>query len=155
MLKAAVKELKEKRIIVTQCDEIEEWRPSQRDRISFLGEPTGLDRTINVIQRRTGAEVVFGVLHRYSLENYKLIMYGYDEMIHILGGSFAAASVGETVLKFLERYIYAHPEQWYQWKHYFSIAPPEASSGEVGTRNAFVPVLEPQLSRPPEPVPVP
>ena len=28
------------------------------------------------------------------------------------------SSVGEAVLKTLEQYVYAHPEQWYIWEDY-------------------------------------
>ena len=117
---AAIKELRENRILVTECDEIEEWRPSEKEKTSFLGKKTALDRTINVIQKRTGAEIVFGIIHRYNLNKYKLIMYSYDNIVQILN-DIAPSSSGEAVLKFLERYIYSNPEQWYQWKNYTEI----------------------------------
>jgi KDO2-lipid IV(A) lauroyltransferase len=117
ILKKAIKELNENRVLVTQCDEIDEWRPSEKKRTSFLGRVTGLDRTINVIQKRTGAEVVFGVIHRYNLSEYKLIMYSYEDMLKMLEG-VSVSTVGETVLKVLEQFILYHPEQWYQWKKY-------------------------------------
>jgi len=117
ILKYAIKELKKNRVLVTQCDEIEEWRPSKKKKTSFLGQVTGLDRTINIIQRRTGAEVVFGVIHRYNLNEYKLLMYPYEDMLKMLH-EVSPSSVGETVLKFFEQFIYYYPEQWYQWKKY-------------------------------------
>jgi KDO2-lipid IV(A) lauroyltransferase len=117
ILKKAIKELNENRVLVTQCDEIDEWRPSEKKRTSFLGRVTGLDRTINVIQKRTAAEVVFGVIHRYNLSKYKLIMYSYEDMLKMLEG-VPVSTVGETVLKVLEQFILYHPEQWYQWKKY-------------------------------------
>ena len=30
-------------------------------------------------------------------------------------------SIGEVMVKFLERYIYKYPEEWYQWKKYTKI----------------------------------
>ena len=126
----AIKELRKNRILVTECDEIEEWRPSERKRVSFLGRIAGLDRTINILQKRTGAEVVFCVIHRFSLSQYRLIMVAHEEMLQILG-NIQPASVGETVLKFLEKYIYASPEQWYQWKKYFEIEPSPAMARSV------------------------
>jgi KDO2-lipid IV(A) lauroyltransferase len=117
VLNTAIKELKENRILVTQCDEIEEWRPSGKNKTSFLGQVTGLDRTINIIQKRTEAEVVFGVIHRFSLNEYKLIVHSYEDMLKMLGG-IPLSTIGETVLKVLEQYIYRYPEQWYQWKKY-------------------------------------
>ena len=120
VIKAAIEELKENRVLITQCDEIEEWRPSPKEIIPFLGRVTGVDRTINILQKRSGAEVVFGVIHRYNLSRYKLIMCAYEDMVRALGRS-SASSVGETVLKFLEQHIYTTPEQWYQWIKYHEI----------------------------------
>ena len=117
VLKKAINEIRQNRILITQCDEIEEWRPSERKKTSFLGKVTGLDRTINIIQRRTGAEVVFGVIHRFNLNEYKLIMYSFEDMSRMLN-LVSQLSVGETVLKVLEQFIYYYPEQWYQWKKY-------------------------------------
>ena len=134
VIKSAVKELRENRILITQCDEIEEWRPCSKKRISFLGRDTFLDRTINILGKRTGAEVVFGIIHRYSLRKYKLIMYDYAEMIGYLNGP-STSSIAETILKFLEVYIHANPEQWYQWKQYLQIktAPGNSSGDEQPT----------------------
>lgn len=121
VFRSAIRELKENRILVTQCDEIEEWRPSKNEKMSFLGRVTGVDRTINVIQKKTGSEVVFGIIHRYSLNNYRLILHDHED--RRLLDDASTCSVGETVLKFLEQYIYANPEQWYQWKKYSEIRP--------------------------------
>ncbi len=126
VLKTAVAELKKNRVLITQCDEIEEWRPSQKRKTSFLGQDTGLDRTINVIQKRTKAEVVFGIIHRYNLDDYRLMIYSYKDMIKMIAEE-SPSSVGETVLKVLEQFIYYHPEQWYQWKKYSEFSTPAIS----------------------------
>lgn len=120
VLRTAARELRENRVLITQCDEIEEWRPSAKQVFSFLGRITGLDRTINVIQKRTGAEVIFGVIHRHHLKRYELKMADYPEILSRLRQP-SRLSAGEAVLKILERSIYANPEQWYQWKKYFAI----------------------------------
>jgi len=127
---AAFNELRNNRILITQCDEIEEWKPSKREKMSFLGRTTGLDRTINILQKRTGAEVVFGIIHRYNLKKYKLIMCAHKNMLQRLDHT-SDFSVGETVLKLLEQFIYANPEQWYQWKKYLDIEKPSAWSGRA------------------------
>ena len=57
-----------------ECDELESWKPSQKEKMTFLGKTIGVDKTINLTQRRTGAEVVFGVLHRFILRKYRLII---------------------------------------------------------------------------------
>ena len=120
VIAAAFDELRNNRILITQCDEIEEWKPSKREKMSFLGRTTGLDRTINIIQKRMGAEVVFGIIHRYNLKRYKLIMCGHQDMLQRFGHE-STLSIGEAVLRLLEQFIYANPEQWYQWKKYLDI----------------------------------
>jgi len=117
---SAMQELRNNRILVTQCDEIEEWRTSRRQMISFLGRRTGLDRTINISQKRTAAECVFGVVHRDGPNQYRLMMQSHGRMLKALDDP-SISSVGEALLKFLERYIYACPEQWYQWKKLLEI----------------------------------
>ena len=131
VLKTAINQLKENRVLLTQCDEIEVWRPLQKKNISFLGRITGLDRTINIIQKRTGAEVVFGVIHRYNLNRYRLILYSYEDMLNMLGEN-ESYSVGETVLKVLEQFICRYPEQWYQWKKYKDIGSKPISGAKHG-----------------------
>ncbi len=37
IIKAIIQDLKQNRIVITQCDEIEEWRPSLNEEVSFLG----------------------------------------------------------------------------------------------------------------------
>ena len=54
-------------VVFIECDEIERWKQSQKEKMTFLGKTIGVDKTINLIQRRASAEVVFGVLHRFSL----------------------------------------------------------------------------------------
>jgi len=146
VIRVAIKELRENRILVTECDEFEEWRPSEREKTSFLGKETVLDRTINVIQKRTGAEIVFGVIHRYNLHKYKLIMYGYEDMLKILH-DVEPSSVGETVLKFLERYIYSNPEQWYQWEEYYVINVVGTANNNSARRKISSPLLKPAFDR--------
>ena len=144
VLKRAISELKENRVLVTQCDEIEEWRPSLKKRTSFLGQVTGLDRTINILHKRTGAEVVFGVIHRYNLRNYKFIAYSYEQMLKIIPHT-NSNTVGEVVLKVLEQFICHYPEQWYQWKKYPDLINLQDSESRVEERsitNLFYPLFE-------------
>ncbi|MFC1867408.1 lysophospholipid acyltransferase family protein [Thermodesulfobacteriota bacterium] len=144
-LRTAIHELKQNRVLVTQCDEIEAWKLSKRDKTSFLGKVTGLDRTINIIQRRTGAEIVFGIIHRYNLNEYKLIMYSYEDMLKMLD-KVSTSSIGETVLKVLEQFIYHYPEQWYQWKKYPDIKNSSSSGAKAG-KSASLPFLQPAFGK--------
>ncbi len=143
VIAAAFNELKNNRILITQCDEIEEWKPSKREKTSFLGRTTGLDRTINILQKRTGAEVVFGIIHRYNLRRYKLIMCAYQDVLQGFGHE-STLSIGEAVLRLLEQFIYANPEQWYQWKKYLDIETVNKPGRSLKTVKPFLP-LRPAL----------
>jgi lauroyl/myristoyl acyltransferase len=136
-----IKELKAGRIVFTECDEIEEWKPSTNRRIWFMKKLVGVDRTINIIKRRTGAEVVFGVIHRFGLSRYKFILKNRQDMLHHLGTS-VIASIGEMILKCLEEYIYASPEGWYQWKDFAKLERSDIYK-EVNKRKSGFPSLQP------------
>jgi len=116
VMAAIIRELRANRIVFFECDEIEEWRPSQKERMVFLQKVIGVDRTINLIQKRSGAEVVLGILHRFSLKKYQLILKTSHDLASELRR--APSSITEAILKSMEQYIYAHPEEWYQWKNY-------------------------------------
>ena len=119
ILATIIKELRANRIVFTECDEIEEWRPSQKEKTFFLGKMIGVDKTINIIQKRTGAEVVLGLLHRHNLRQYSLIMERRQDILSRPGKT--PSSVGEAILKAFEQYVYTYPEEWYQWKNYAEI----------------------------------
>ncbi|MCK4825618.1 hypothetical protein KA005_58255, partial [bacterium] len=55
-------------------------------------------------------------------------------------------SSGETVLKFLERYIYSNPEQWYQWKNYNEIKMLPSPEAKVAGKTSL-PLFKPALGR--------
>jgi KDO2-lipid IV(A) lauroyltransferase len=122
ILKAILDNLKENRIVITQCDEIDEWKPCTRHIHSFLGKPLNLDRTINILIKRAQASIVFGVMHRESASQYRLVLTPWEEMEkRILYRTRIPAGV--AALKLLELYIYKYPEEWYQWKKYAAMKP--------------------------------
>jgi lauroyl/myristoyl acyltransferase len=144
VMKEMLKSLKRNRIVITQCDEIDEWRLSQKDKICFLGKQTFLDKTLNVLSKRAAAPVVFGIMHRSHNQRYKFVATSWESMSQQFQRSVHTTR-GEVILKFMERYIYIHPEEWYQWKKYpaietvpaFTVAFPISSSA---------PLLEPSFS---------
>jgi len=127
IMTAICSDLEKNRVVVTQCDEIDEWRPSFKDKISFLGVPTFLDRTMNILIKRGRAETVFGLMHRNDDHRYRFIAVSGKETAGCTqeGGK---VSQGAAAIKFLEGYILTYPQEWYQWKKYTAIptpAPPE------------------------------
>jgi len=130
IMKAIYDSLKKNRIVITHCDEIDEWRPSHHNKILFLGKKINLDRTINILLKRGDTSIVFCVIRRNSNQRYKFIATSWEEMAKQFNGS-VNMSAGAVVLKFLEQYIYKYPEEWYQWKNYPDIGTSPVPSTEV------------------------
>ena len=144
VLMSIIQELKENRIVFIECDEIEEWKPSQKEKIFFLGKMMGVDKTINVIQKRTGTTVIFGILHRFNLRQYSLVIESYQDILLQIGRN--TSSVGEAVLKSFEQYIYSYPEEWYQWKNFAEIEALQDSSMYI-ERSKYQSLLRPFFAR--------
>jgi KDO2-lipid IV(A) lauroyltransferase len=144
IIKAVSDNLKENRIVITQCDEISEWRPSRKNTLFFLGKQINLDRTIDILLKRCGTSIVFCIMHRDNNYRYRFIAHSLEEEEHIL--SPENLSIGAKILKFLEKYIYEYPEQWYQWKKYadMEMIP---SEGIKVARPSSVSLLRPSLSK--------
>lgn len=126
ILGAVIRDLKANRVVFIECDEIEEWKPSKTEKIFFLGKRIGVDKTINLLQRRSGAQVVFGILHRVSLEKYSFIIKSYMDILE--KGPGPVSSIGAGLLKVFEQYVWQHPDKWYQWKNFSEVAVPSSAS---------------------------
>lgn len=145
IMRAIFDDLRANRIVITQCDEIDEWKPCRHNKIFFLGKEVSLDKTINILSKRCGSAVVFGVMHRDYNHRYKFIATSWKEMAKRFQRSIDM-SIGAVVLKVMENYIYKYPEGWYQWKKYpaldmftTSVIRAEAPSS--------IPLLEPSLGK--------
>lgn len=121
IMKSIIDNLKENRIVITQCDEIHAWKPSKRNKISFLGKDIHLDRTIDILVKRVDPAIVFGLMHREPDHQYRFITMSWEEIKGIYR-SPAEVPISRVVLNFLEQYIYKYPQQWYQWKQFSEIA---------------------------------
>jgi lauroyl/myristoyl acyltransferase len=126
ILGAVIRDLRANRVVFIECDEIEEWKPSKTEKIFFLGKRIGVDKTINLLQRRSGAQVVFGILHRVSLEKYSFIIKSYMDILE--KGPGPVSSIGAGLLKVFEQYVWQHPDKWYQWKNFSEVAVPSSAS---------------------------
>ncbi|MBI5606832.1 MAG: hypothetical protein HY879_26170 [Deltaproteobacteria bacterium] len=115
IIKMMLDNLRKNRIVITQCDEIEEWRPSLHEEVFFLGKRIHLDKTINTLLKRGDTTLVFALMHRVDHHGYQFVAHSRDEILGAFEPS-ANRTVGELVLRYLEQYIYHHPEEWYQWK---------------------------------------
>jgi KDO2-lipid IV(A) lauroyltransferase len=143
IMKAVFQNLRENRIVITQCDEIGEWRPSRKNTLFFLGKQINLDRTIDILLKRCGTSIAFCIMHRDNNYRYRFIAHLLEEEAeHILIPE--NLSIGARILKFLEKYIYEYPEQWYQWKKYadMEMIPFE---GIKARKPSSLPLLRPSL----------
>ena len=144
-MKAIFDNLKENRVVITQCDEIDEWKPCRHNNIFFLGRQVRLDRTINILSKRCDAAIVFAVMHRDRNHRYKFIATSWEEMTKRFQRS-TDMPIGAVILKFLEQYIYKYPEEWYQWKKYPALdtfLPPDTKEKVP----ASIPGLEPTFGK--------
>lgn len=139
---AVLRDLKANRIVFIECDEIEAWSPSQKEKMVFLGKEISVDRTLTTLQRRSGAEIVFGIVQRFDLNTYGLILETYRDILSHL--PTVPSSPAAALLKRLEHYIFAYPDEWYQWKLYAGL---DVSAGKTGAGKAkrLAPVLEPSF----------
>ncbi|MFZ2087266.1 MAG: lysophospholipid acyltransferase family protein [Desulfobaccales bacterium] len=108
----AVKALKSGRILITECDEFDEWRPSPENSLTFLNSPLTGDRTLDILQKRSGAPVVTAFMQRNGRKRYTL------NLTPVLTENSAGQAVGKACLGVLEASIQASPAHWYQWKKF-------------------------------------
>ncbi len=120
IMKAIFNSLRQNRIVITECDEIDEWRPSYREKTKFLGKQINLDRTINVLSKRGGASIVLGIMRRNNNQRYRFIVQSLEDMEKRFQ-PLIGMPAGALILKALEQYILHYPEEWYQWKNYHVI----------------------------------
>jgi KDO2-lipid IV(A) lauroyltransferase len=120
IIKSIMDNLKENRIVITQCDEIHAWKPSKHNKIFFLGKNIHLDRTIDILVKRVEPTIVFGLMHREPERRYHFITTSWEEIkkTYIRPSEIPLSRVA---LNFLEQYIYKYPREWYQWKQYADI----------------------------------
>ncbi len=130
--------------MITQCDEIDAWKPSRQSATIFLGKYICRDRTIDIMGRRGGAAIVFALMQRTKPGGYRFMAKSLQEMARAFQTPTRFA-IGELVLKVLEQYIYKHPEEWYQWKKYLDVEALPSNRMRVD-RPIALPLLEPSFS---------
>ena len=109
---AAVKALKSGRILITECDEFDEWRPAESHKVTFLNSPLTGDRTLDILRKRSGSPVVTALMQRNGRKSYTL------NLTPVFDNPMGDEATGKACLKALEASIQATPAQWYQWKKF-------------------------------------
>jgi KDO2-lipid IV(A) lauroyltransferase len=107
---AAMKALKQGRILITEVDEFDEWRPDPHRDSYFLNCRLPSDRTLELLQKRSGAQIVTALIQREGKKKYTCNLTAVDNA--------GPAPLSERCLSVLEAAIEEHPEQWYQWKKF-------------------------------------
>jgi Kdo2-lipid IVA lauroyltransferase/acyltransferase len=109
---AAVRALKSGRILITECDEFDEWRPAKGSKIRFLNCCLTGDRTLDILRKRSGASVVTALMQRNGRKSYTM------KLTPVLNHLGEGEEVGKACLRVLEASIQATPTHWYQWKKF-------------------------------------
>jgi Kdo2-lipid IVA lauroyltransferase/acyltransferase len=117
-VKAALRALKDGRILITECDEFITNVRKNAKNISFLGSTINYYHTIDVLHKRSGSTLLFGLLKRLKNKKYELILH---HNLLTADKNNTVMTLGEKCLKLLEEAIYSHPEQWYQWNKFGQI----------------------------------
>jgi lauroyl/myristoyl acyltransferase len=107
----ALRALKEGRILITMCDEIQSWRPCGKEKMQLFGRRIPKDRTLDILYKRSKAPMCFGIVQRKKT--------GYDLSVHPVADGEETGSVCEASWSLLEHYVYRNPDQWYQWPSFF------------------------------------
>jgi KDO2-lipid IV(A) lauroyltransferase len=110
---SAMKALKQGRILITECDEFDEWRPDPHRDSYFLKCRLPSDRSLEVLRKRSGAQVITALVQRDGHQQYTCNLTPVGN-----GGSPVNLTIHEQCLGVLERTVENCPEQWYQWKKF-------------------------------------
>ncbi|MCK9376336.1 MAG: lysophospholipid acyltransferase family protein [Syntrophobacterales bacterium] len=110
---SAMRALKQGRILITECDEFDEWRPDPHRDSRFLNCRLPSDRTLELLQKRSGSPVITALMQRQDDRRYTC------NLAAIGNGTFPAPMpLHERCLSVLEATVENYPEQWYQWKKF-------------------------------------
>jgi lauroyl/myristoyl acyltransferase len=117
---SAVKALKQGSILITECDEFDEWRPDPNRDGSFLKCKLPSDRTLELLQKRSGAQVITALVQRQGKKHYTCNLAAVGN-----GASLGNLPLHEHCSSVLEEAVENYPEQWYQWKKFGAMIKPQ------------------------------
>lgn len=106
--------LKNNRLLMTECDEVDAWRKRPNMTIELFGKKLFFDPTLNILAKRSGAAVVGVFLKRVSRNSYTLIC-------EPISRGERDIDTAKGALSLWQKYVSQHPDQWYQWKKWNSM----------------------------------
>ncbi|MBU1275896.1 MAG: lysophospholipid acyltransferase family protein [Proteobacteria bacterium] len=138
VLFTALEHLKRGRILITQCDEISMWRPYKDKTVRFLGLEVPLDRSMDLLARKSKAVVLMGLVHRLGGRRYELELL--DPAKH--PAAQGQQNVSVRCLSVLTEYIFQRPDHWYEWKklNQFLPAPQEMAHADKTIKHVLDPL---------------
>ena len=117
VMREVISAIKRGRIVVTECDEVEAWRTKSNMTIDAFGGQIRLDRTLDVLCRRSGATVLSTFMVRTE-KGYRLAVDTIEEEI-----CAADEPISVHILKKFEQVVMMFPDQWYEWKKFQKMRP--------------------------------
>jgi lauroyl/myristoyl acyltransferase len=130
---SAMKALKEGRILITECDEFDEWRPDPHRHSYFLNCHLSSDRTLELLRKRSGAQIITALVKRDGNREYTCNLTAVGN-----GGFSPPQPVSEQCLNVLEAAVEQNPEQWYQWKKFGKMIQPKVEGKHVRHTTGFL-----------------
>ena len=116
----SVQSLKNGRILLTECDEVDAWKPYKNTTVDAFGRKVFLDRTLEVLCKRSGATVLGAFMIRTN-KGYLLTIVPLADEYNI-----GREGLSAVILKTFERFVMKFPDQWYQWKKFHKMCPEAA-----------------------------
>jgi KDO2-lipid IV(A) lauroyltransferase len=110
---AAMRALKKGHILITEVDEFDEWRLDPHRNSYFLNCRLPADRTLELLWKRSGAQVITAMVKREGDMQYTCNLTAVGN-----GASPATMPINDQCLSVLETVVEEYPEQWYQWKKF-------------------------------------
>ncbi len=112
----ALQRLRDNRLLMTECDEVDTWRKRKSRTIELFGRTLYFDNTLDVLARRSRAPVIGVFLKRVSRRSYALICEPIRSAHEAKDATTTASGTAVRALTLWQKYVSGNPEQWYQWK---------------------------------------
>ncbi len=117
VLQQAIQALKRGRILLTECDEVDEWRTKENQTIEAFGGKVRLDRSLEVLCRRSRSTALGSFMVRTE-RGYRLAVVPVEDPEQA-----QAENTSAQILKMFEQFVMMFPDQWYQWKKFHKMRP--------------------------------